>query len=78
MPSETTPSVRLPITGWVLIIGSIMTVAAAFSVAQFQIVNHENRITVLEVRQNEVRELLFRIDERVGEIKRRMEMEGVK
>ena len=78
MPAETSPNIRLPLTGWVLIISAAITVAAAFGVAQFQIVNHENRITTLEVREGEVRELLIRIDERTAEIKRRLDNPGVK
>lgn len=60
---------------WLSILGLMAALAGSYAIAQAQIAEHERRLIRLEVRDEWVRELLVRIDERTEEMKRRADRE---
>ena len=66
-------SIKLPIGVWVALTAAIVGATANFVISQNQIAAHEQRLERLEGERKLDRELLLRIDERTGEIKRQIE-----
>ena len=64
-----TEHTRIPLYIAVAAIISLSAIAGTFSIAQYQIADHGDRLKKLE----SDRELLLRIDERTAEIKRQLD-----
>jgi hypothetical protein len=80
MTTETIPKFRLTVGTWLALISMMAMAVGTYTLAQSQLVEHDKRITRLEVRDEQtrlefalMRELLVRIDERTVEIKRKQD-----
>jgi hypothetical protein len=83
MTTETIPKFRLTVGTWLALISMMAMAVGTYTLAQSQLVEHDKRITRLEVRDEQtrlefalMRELLVRIDERTVEIKRKQDLNG--
>lgn len=80
MSEETQIKVRMPISGWLAIAGTLAAAVGSWSIAQAQLRDHERQLQALENKASaaaidamQFRVLLERIDERTAEMKRQME-----
>lgn len=80
MSEETQIRVRMPISAWLAIAGTLVAAVGSWSLAQAQLRDHERQLQALESKSvsaaadaMQFRVLLERIDERTAEMKRQME-----
>lgn len=77
---ETAVRLRLPLTGWVILITALVTAVTSYTVTQAQLQEHARDLVRIEAKASiassdatQVRVLIERIDERTAETKRQLD-----